>query len=161
MRAELDVLAQRLPERYELRIRSLDASIIEAMDRFAPLAARLALGITFIWFGALKPFGLSPAGDLVGATVYVVPPELFVPILGIWEVVIGICLLYKPLIRVGLLLLGLQLIGTFLPLVLLPEVTFTAFPYAPTLEGQYIMKNLLIIAAALVVGSSVASIDEE
>ena len=45
--------------------------------------------------------------------------------------------------------------GTFLPLVLFPEVCFTNFPFGLTLEGQYIVKNLIIISAALVVGSTV------
>jgi uncharacterized membrane protein YphA (DoxX/SURF4 family) len=65
--------------------------------------------------------GVSPASDLVAATVYVLPPEFFVPVLGVWEVLIGGCLLYPPLTRVGLLLLALQLPGTFLPMVLFPR----------------------------------------
>jgi uncharacterized membrane protein YkgB len=160
MRAELNLLARILPARYESRIRALDERIIEAFDDLGVPAARFAIGLTFIWFGALKPLGMSPASELVGRTVYFVPPELFVPFLGVWEVAIGLCLLYKPLVRAGLFLMGLQMIGTFLPLVLLPEVTFTTFPYALTLEGQYIVKNLVMIAAAMVVGSSVVSISE-
>jgi uncharacterized membrane protein YkgB len=116
---------------------------------------RLALGIIFIWFGGLKPFGLSPAQDLVAATVYWSEPEIIVPLIGLWEVAIGICLLFPPLTRVGLGLLALQMPGTFLPLVLLPEVCFTVFPLGLTLEGQYIVKNLVIIGAALIVGSTV------
>lgn len=64
-------------------------------------------------------------------------------------------MLYRPLIRVGLLLLFVQLPGTFLPLVLLPDVVFTAIPYGLTVEGQYIIKNLVIIGAALVIGGTV------
>lgn len=116
---------------------------------------RGAVAIVFIWFGALKIFEVSPAGDLVAATVYLVPADLFVPILGVWEVLIGLCLLYRPLIRVGLFLLFFQLPGTFLPIVLLPDVVFVSFPYALTVEGQYIVKNLVIIGAALVIGSTV------
>ena len=78
-----------------------------------------------------------------------------VPILGIWEVVIGITMIIKPLIRVSIILLFIQMPGTFLPLVLFPEVCFTSFPFGLTLEGQYIVKNLIIISAALVVGSTV------
>jgi len=80
-----------------------------------------------------------------------------VPILGVWEVLIGICLLYPPLTRVGLLLLAFQLPGTFLPMVLLPDVVYVTFPHALTVEGQYIVKNLVIIAGALVLGSTVRS----
>jgi len=132
-----------------------DAVVADRMARWGRPTLRLALGIVFVWFGALKLFGVSPAADLVAATVYWFPPELFVPVLGVWEVLIGACLLYRPLIRLGVLLLFLQMPGTFLPLVLLPDVTFGTAPYALTVEGQYIVKNLVIIGAALVVGGSV------
>lgn len=120
---------------------------------------QIALAVVFVWFGALKIFQLSPADDLVRRTVYWFPPEVFVPLLGWWEVAIGFCLLVRPLLRVGLLLLFFQLPGTFLPLVLLPQVCFTNFPFVLTLEGQYIIKNLLIIALGLVIGGRVRRYD--
>jgi uncharacterized membrane protein YkgB len=141
--------------RLERRLDSLDTAIAGWMDRWGLRLLRYAIGVVFVWFGALKPLGLSPAAELVANTVYLVSPELFVPVLGVWEVVIGICLLYRPLIRLGILLLFLQMPGTFLPLLLLPEATFAVFPYALTLEGQYIVKNLVMIGAALVVGGTV------
>nr|WP_228434596.1 hypothetical protein [Natrarchaeobaculum aegyptiacum] len=125
------------------------------MDRWGIPVLRVAVAIVFVWFGALKVIGDSPAGELVAATVYVVPAEVFVPVLGVWEILIGLCLLYRPLIRLGILLLALQLPGTFLPMILLPEVVYHGFPYALTVEGQYIVKNLVIIGAALVIGSTV------
>ena len=69
--------------------------------------------------------------------------------------IIGSCLLFRPLIRVALFLLFLQMPGTFLPLILMPETCFTHVPWAPTMEGQYIIKNLVLIAAAIVVGATV------
>lgn len=115
---------------------------------------RASIGIVFIWFGALKTVGdLSPAYDLVAATVYWFTPEIIVPILGWWEIAIGVCFLIPALTRIGLLLLALQMPGTFLPLILLPEACFTVFPLGLTLEGQYIVKNLVIIGAALVIGA--------
>ncbi len=149
------VSALNLPSETVRRIEAADMAIADWMGRWSLPALRVALGIVFIWFGALKVFGVSPAAGLVAETVYLVPPELFVPVLGVWEVLIGICLLYRPLIRLGILLLFLQMPGTFLPVVLLPDVVFTAFPYGLTVEGQYIIKNLVIIGAALVVGSTV------
>ncbi len=125
------------------------------MEELGLPVLRLAIAVVFVWFGALKLLGVSPAGELVAETVYWVPPELFVPVLGVWEVAIGLCLLYRPLLRLGILLLFLQMPGTFLPLVILPEVTFETFPHALTVEGQYIVKNLVIIGAALVVGGTV------
>jgi len=129
------------------------------MDRYSVPILQFGLGVVFIWFGALKVFGISPAADLVAATVYVLPPDVFVPVLGVWEVLIGLCLLYRPLIRLGILLLFLQMPGTFLPIVLLPDVVFTTFPYGLTVEGQYIVKNLVIIGAALVIGGTVRGAD--
>lgn len=125
------------------------------MEKYGILFLRITLAVVFIWFGFLKPLGLSPAADLVKNTVYWFPPDIFLPILGWWEVLIGIFLLYRPLIRAALFLLFLQMPGTMLPLVLLPEVCFTKFPYGLTLEGQYIIKNLVLIGAAIVVGGTV------
>lgn len=136
-------------------LNTLDLSIARGMARWGPTLLRLSLGVIFIWFGLLKPFGISPAEDLVARTVYWLPPHVFVPLLGWWEVAIGICLLVRPMIRVAILLLLLQMPGTALPLVLLPDVCFTRIPYGLTLEGQYIIKNLVLISAALVIGGTV------
>ena len=137
------------------RFDRLDTFISTLMGRYSVRLLRYSLGIIFIWFGALKPFGMSPAQELVANTVYFVDPEWFIPILGWWEVAIGVGLLYRPLIRPAIALLFLQMPGTFLPLVLLPDVCFTSFPLGLTMEGQYIIKNLILISAALVVGSTV------
>jgi len=141
------------------QLEAIDTRIAALMDRYSVPILQLGLGVVFIWFGALKVFGISPAADLVAATVYVLPPDVFVPVLGVWEVLIGLCLLYRPLIRLGILLLFLQMPGTFLPIVLLPDVVFTTFPYGLTVEGQYIVKNLVIIGAALVIGGTVRGAD--
>ena len=77
------------------------------------------------------------------------------------EIAIGLCLLYTPFIRAGLFLLALQMPGTFLPLILLPEVCFVNFPFDLTLEGQYIVKNLVLIGAAIVVGSRLVPLEEK
>ena len=133
----------------------IDRVIAGWMQRWGLLLLRISLAVIFIWFGALKPFRISPADELIEKTVYWFDPNTFIPILGIWEVLIGVCLLFRPLIRVALFLLFLQMPGTFLPLVLLPETCFTHVPWAPTMEGQYIIKNLVLISAAIVVGSTV------
>lgn len=131
-----------------------DNWLIGFMSRIGEPFLRLAMGIVFIWFGALKTIGeLSPAYDLVAATVYWLTPEVIVPLLGLWEVAIGVAFLFSPLTRIAILLLALQMPGTFLPLVLLPDVCFTIFPFGLTLEGQYIVKNLVIIGSALIIGS--------
>lgn len=129
------------------------------MHKYGFVLLRYALAITFIWFGILKPIGLSPAAALIEKTVYWFSPEWFIPVLGWWEVAIGLFLLFRSTVRIALLLLFLQMPGTFLPLILLPEITFTQFPFGLTLEGQYIIKNLILIAAAIAIGGVVNSRD--
>ncbi len=133
----------------------IDLRITGWMAKWGPWALRVSLAVIFIWFGVLKPLGMSPAQSLVERTVYWVDPAVFVPLLGWWEVAIGVCMLVRPLIRVAILLLFLQMPGTALPLMLLPDVCFVDFPFGLTLEGQYIVKNLVLISAALVIGGGV------
>lgn len=144
-----------------LGIKEIDRVIIQTLNRISLPTLRISLGIIFIWFGALKPLGNSPANDVITKTVYWFNPDIFIPILGIWEIAIGLCLLYAPFIRAGLFLLALQMPGTFLPLILLPEVCFVNFPFDLTLEGQYIVKNLVLIGAAIVVGSRLVPLEEK
>ena len=118
------------------------------MAAAGPTLLRGAIAIVFLWFGALKLVGLSAADELVAQTVTWWDPAVFVPVLGAWEVAIGVCLLCRRLERAGLVLLFAQMAGTFLPLLRLPHVTFDHWPYAPTLAGQYIVKNIVIVAGA-------------
>jgi uncharacterized membrane protein YkgB len=136
------------------RLDPLDRAIASFMQRVGVRFLRISLAVVFIWFGALKLAGMSPAAELVRATVYWIPFDVFFPVLGVWEVLIGIFLLYRPTIRIALLLLFLQMPGTALPLVLLPDVAYTTFPFGLTLEGQYIVKNLALVSAAFVVGGT-------
>ena len=133
-----------------------DGHIVRFLDRWSVPALRIALGVIYVWFGALKLVpGLSPAEDLVRATVPILPGEVFLPLLAVWEITIGLGFLSGRALRLTILLLLLQVPGTMAPLVLLPDRVFTAFPYGLTLEGQYIVKNLVLIGAALVVGATV------
>jgi uncharacterized membrane protein YkgB len=133
----------------------LDHRLVGLMGKIGLPFLRIGIGVVFIWFGLLKVLGISPAAGLLSATVYWWTPEFVVPALGWWEVAIGVTFLIPPLTRIAILLLAVQMPGTFLPLVLLPEVCFTVAPFGLTLEGQYIVKNLVIIGAALVIGSTV------
>jgi uncharacterized membrane protein YkgB len=133
----------------------LDRSISTTLRWWGMPALQVSLGVVFFWFGALKLAGISPAAELVRNTVAWWDPDIFVPVLGIWEMLIGIFLLIRPLVRLAIPLLLLQMPGTMLPLVLLPEVCFTQFPFGLTLEGQYIVKNVVLVSAALVIGGSI------
>lgn len=138
----------------------LDLRISTFMQRWGTLALRLSFGVIFIWFGILKPFGVSAAEPLVLATVPWLPffdGGTWLSIIGWWEVAIGVAFLFQRTLRIAVGLLALQMVGTFMPLLALPEVAFQPgrIPYGPTMEGQYIIKNLMIISAALVVGGTV------
>ena len=139
----------------------IDRRITGWMARNGLLLLRIALGIVFLWFGALKLVpGLSPAETLAGRTIEtltlgLVPTPVAVPILALWEVAIGVGLLVGRWMRVTLALLFVQMLGTITPLVLFPAETFTRFPWAPTLEGQYIVKNIVLVTAAIVLGATV------
>lgn len=151
---------------WESRFNEIDQQIAGFMRRWGIPALRVSLGIIFIWFGILKPLGLSAAAPLVEKTVYWMPlfsPETWVVIIGWWEVAIGVLFLFRKTLRIAIALLAMQMVGTLMPLVILPSITFQSghIPYAPTVEGQYIIKNLLIISAALVVGGTVRKEREE
>jgi hypothetical protein len=79
----------------------------------------------------------------------------------VWEVAIGVCFLYKPLVRWGVVLLFLHMPGTLLPLITLRDETFVRFPFALSLEGQYIIKNLVLITAGIVLGGQRARSSRE
>ncbi len=149
--------ASRLPA----PIDRLDIRITRTLAQYSVPIVRVALGIVFLWFGFLKYFpNLSPAEQLAAKTIEAltfgaVPQYVALPILATWESLIGLGLIVGRWLRGVLFLLFVQMLGTFTPLILFPSETFTVFPIAPTLEGQYIIKNLVLIAAAMVVGATV------
>ncbi|MEC7063752.1 MAG: hypothetical protein VXW56_00810, partial [Bacteroidota bacterium] len=116
---------------------------------------RVPMFIIFFWFGILKVFEVSPAQELIIDTVYWMPflsAEKWTIVIGVWEMLIGIFFLSKRTTLLAMVLLFLQMSGTFMPLVILPNVTFqNSNPFLPTLEGQYIIKNIIIITAALII----------
>jgi uncharacterized membrane protein YphA (DoxX/SURF4 family) len=139
----------------------IDRRITETMAEHGLTLLRLALGVVFFWFGVLKFFpGASPAEALAGKTIETltfgaIPEETALRILAVWESAIGIGLFVGRWMRAVLLLLFVQMLGTITPLFLFPTETWTIFPIAPTLEGQYIIKNIVIVSAAIVLGATV------
>lgn len=136
----------------------IDIVITEWMARHGYRLMRISIGIVFFWFGILKFFpGLSPAQDLAIRTITLmsfglIPDFIIINGLAFWEVLIGVELISGKFMRETLLLLFLQMAGTFAPVFLFPNEVFTRIPYAPTLEGQYIIKNLVLISAGIVLG---------
>lgn len=135
-----------------MKLYEIDDKLIHFFRKISIPMARIALFIVFFWFGYLKLIGLSPAGALVHGlfdkTIHFMAFNTFYTIFAIFECIIGILFLIKGTERVVFPLLLLHIITTFLPLVLLPDVVWQS-AFVPTLEGQYIIKNLIIIATAL------------
>jgi uncharacterized membrane protein YkgB len=118
------------------------------------LLAHIALFIVFFWFGALKLFGLSPATELVEALFLKIPFlnmmdfDIFIVLLGLFEMMLAVLFLFPKTTKLGVYLLLPHMFTTLLPLILLPDMTWIQVG-APTLEGQYIIKNIVIVALAL------------
>ena len=138
----------------------LDRRVTAWMGRNGIRLLRISLGVVFFWFGVLKFFpGLSPAQDLAIRTTRIltfgmIPDDAAIAILALWECVIGLGLIAGVWMRAVLLLLFVQMMGTMTPIFFFPNEVFTRLPYAPTLEGQYIIKNLVLISAGLVIGAT-------
>lgn len=141
------------------KLDELDIRIAQWLERIGHIAHRVCLGVFFIWLGILKTFGVTTATSLIAKVVYWGDPETLVPLLGWWEVAIGVCILIRPLIRIALVLLVIRLPGTLLALVVLQDICFFQFPFAPTIEGQYLIKDAIILSAALIMGGTVRQED--
>jgi uncharacterized membrane protein YkgB len=149
-----------LRDRIGPRLEAFDARVTTWLLRHGITLLRAGLGVVYLWFGVLKFFpGASPAQDLAARTIGVltfglIGPEVGLVLLAGWECSIGLALVAGVWVRAAILALLVQMLGTFSPLVFFPDETFLLPPYAPTLEGQYILKNIVLGAAALVIGAS-------
>ena len=144
----------------DLIVPSPDVMALEWHDFFLGLlrrwsipALRLALGLIFLWFGALKLFGASPVMKILEHTYWFLPVRSFAVVIGVWEVLIGVGLLFKRALRCAVALLCLHLAGTFLALLLAPVLFFQDGNLLRlTVEGEFVVKNMVLMAAALVIG---------
>lgn len=145
-----------LPGTLRRKWKTIDDRAAGFMEAHGITLLRLAVAVVFVWFGFLKVIDRSPVADLVADTVYWVPSDLFVPVLGIWEMAVGLGLLLRFALRVTLLLFWAQMAGTFLVLVVHPDLSFQSNnPLLLTMTGEFVVKNLVLISAGLVIGSTV------
>jgi uncharacterized membrane protein YphA (DoxX/SURF4 family) len=146
---------------YSKKLNKADIAITRWMASNGLLLLRLSIGVVFFWFGILKYFeGLSPAEGLAIKTISkitfgLIGDKVILYGLATWEVLIGFGLIFKVFLRETLLLLYLQMIGTFFPIFLFPNEVFHVFPYSLTIEGQYIVKNIVLLSAGIVLGATV------
>ncbi len=132
----------------------IDAILIHGVRRISEPLARLSLFIVFFWFGVLKVIGTSPAIGLVTELFNetfladFMTAGTFVVVIGLIEMIIGIFFVLPHFERVAILIMILHMVTTFLPIIMLPDVAWQ-MPWTPTLEGQYIIKNVVLVAMAI------------
>lgn len=135
-----------------MNILTIDHEFIHLLRRLFVPFARIALFVVYGWFGVLKLIGLSPAGPLVhqlfDQTIHFMQFETFYLLFALFEILIGVLFLFPHVIRIAIPLLFMHMITTVMPLFMLPAVTWQGF-LTPTLEGQYIIKNFVIMAVAI------------
>jgi len=136
------------------QLRYIEQKIFNFCIRYGHEAHRISLGFIFVWYGLLKPFGAKTTTSLLAHTIYFFPPELLLPLLGWWEVAIGVCLLYKPLVRFSIILLIIRVPGTILAFFIHPDVCFVYIPFVPSPAGQYLIKDIAILFAGLSIAGS-------
>jgi uncharacterized membrane protein YphA (DoxX/SURF4 family) len=131
-------------------------SIRLRVQTVAPLIMRMALGTVFVWFGALKIANVTPVAKLVADTLAWVPvnPDVLLPALGAFEIVLGVMVVVGWQLRLVLTVLVAHLCGTFLVLVVLPQVAFErGNPLLLTTIGEFVVKNVVFIAAAVLLAA--------
>jgi uncharacterized membrane protein YkgB len=144
-----------------MNLKHLEMRVLEWKARNGLSILRVSLGLVFIWFGVLKFFpGISAAEEIAGRTIETltfgfVKPAVSLPILAIWECIIGLGLITKSWPNLILALLYFQMLGTFLPLFFFPDETFNHYFFIPTLLGQYIIKNIVLLSGGIVIGATI------
>src|ERR1051326_3540889 len=139
------------------KYRKIELALIEWLERYQVLLARLALVVVYVWFGGLKLFGLSPANAMVRSlqarTLPFLSFDQFIILFALFEMLIGVLFMIPKATRVAIVLFAAHMLTTTMPLLLLPEMTWQKI-LVPTMEGQYIIKNVVLIALAINVGAN-------
>ena len=138
------------------RLDRIDHRLTGWMRRHGHDLDRWAIGAFFVWFGVIKALGQKSATSIIAETVYVGDPDVTARLLGLWEVAIGVCLVVHPLARAAIALLAIRLPGTLLALVLKSDVCWTDTAFLPTVQGQYLIKDVILFAAALAIGGGLS-----
>jgi putative oxidoreductase len=132
---------------------SFDKMMIDKMHAWGIPILRVSVAIIFLWYGILKCSGLSPVEALVRNTYGFMPYPAFFYVLAIFEIFIGLGLLFKIKLRLTLVLLWGQLLGTFFSFFLAPSTFLqSSNPLLLTMEGEFVMKNIVLFASGIVIG---------
>ena len=142
-------------------LRETDRRLQSWLSSHGITVLRYSLAMVFFWFGIVKPFGVSPTDPVVEAGIFFLPFEIFFPILGWWEAIVGLGLLFKRTVRLAVYLMVFQMLGTMLPLITAPGMTFNSMPFIPSEIGAYIIKNWVLLSGGLVVLAIMERGDEQ
>lgn len=129
--------------------------MLDTFHKYGHDLHRVSLGLIFVWFGLLKPFGEKTTTSLLAHTIYIFPAETILPLLGWWEVAIGITLIFKPLVNYSIILQFVRIPGTILAFFMHPDVCFVHIPFVPSPEGQYLIKDIIILVAGIAIAGTV------
>ncbi|MBZ0289625.1 MAG: DoxX family protein [Anaerolineae bacterium] len=141
---------------FTAQLTQLDQRLVRWLAKNSLTLLRVSVGIIFLWFGALKLVpGLSPAEPLIRSAITFLPMDFFLPFLAVWEMAIGLGFIIGKFQRAIILLLLMQMGGAMSPILLSPDRIWNVFPFALTLEGQYVVKDIILISAGLVIGATV------
>ncbi|MBA3956845.1 MAG: hypothetical protein H0X51_00410 [Parachlamydiaceae bacterium] len=134
-------------------VKQVEKTAIKQMRQWGIWLLRVSLGIVFFWFGLLKIFNVSPVQHMIEKTyTFTVERPEYIIFLGIIEVLIGLGLIFKVYLKTTLILLWLQIAGILLSVFFHPPLFFNGNPFFLTLEGEFVVKNLIILAASIVIG---------
>lgn len=139
-----------------------DERLIDFMRSHGATIARMSIGLVFIWFGLLKVIGTSPVAALVEQLFPWIPASISLPAIGIFEVALGVAFMTGFALRITLALFWLHMAGTFLVPVLQPDLAFQGgnLLYL-TATGEFVIKNLVLISAGLVIGGTLKKANEK
>jgi uncharacterized membrane protein YkgB len=145
-----------LPPEVAETVDAIDLRIARWADKYGITLLRLTIGVVYVWFGVLKVIDRSPVEEFVRDVAFYLPDSVVVPAMGGWEIIIGLGLIFPVALRLTLAMLWVQLIGTLSAFVVVPGQCFQDYnPLLLTTEGEFVLKNLVLIAAGVVIGSTV------
>lgn len=134
-------------------VKQIEKTAIREMRNWGIWLLRVGLGIVFLWFGLLKIFNVSPVTHIIEKTyTFTIDYPVIIILLGVLEVLIGLGLILKMYLKITLILLWLQIAGVLLSVLFNPSLFFDGNPFFLTLEGEFVVKNLVILAASIVIG---------
>ena len=135
--------------------RDVERTFLAFVENHSLTLLRYSLVVVFIWFGVLTATGMSPTAGLVAEAFAFVPADVFFVGLGVWEIAVGLALLSRRTLRLAVVLLVGYAAVAMVPLVLFPGETFSYFPYGPSFEGVYILKDWVLLGGAMTVAGSI------